>query len=146
MASKINLDITDKLDITCRQGDTFELTLTLKDSSGVGLPLLTNDYSFLMQVRGSSQSASNLRIPSPQPGSEGLIIGSAELGAKSKYNFTFKDVDNSGNVTVFLSASDMRGVPNGRFKYDFQYKVGDTHRTLLEGTFKVNSDVSKAIS
>ena len=52
MASKINLDITDKLDITCRQGDTFELTLTLKDSSGVGLPLLTNDYSFLMPVRG----------------------------------------------------------------------------------------------
>lgn len=146
MASRINLDVTDRLDITCRQGDTFELTLTLKDSSGVGLPLVTNDYSFLMQVRGSSQSASNLRVPSPPPGSEDLMIGSVELGVKSKYNFTFKNIDNSGNVTVFLSASEMREIPSGRFRYDFQYKVGDLQRTVLEGAFKVNSDVSKSIS
>jgi hypothetical protein len=35
MASKVNLDISERLDITCRRGDTFELTLTLKDSTGV---------------------------------------------------------------------------------------------------------------
>ena len=34
MASKVNLDISERLDITCRRGDTFSLTLTLKDSSG----------------------------------------------------------------------------------------------------------------
>ena len=34
MANKVNLDVSEVLDITCRQGDTFELTLTLKDSSG----------------------------------------------------------------------------------------------------------------
>ena len=58
MAS-VNLDTADNLSITCRQGDTFELTITLKDSSGTALPLVTDDYKFLMQVRkrGGSNNA-----------------------------------------------------------------------------------------
>ena len=146
MANRINLDVTDRLDITCRQGDTFELTLTLKDSSGTALPLDTDAYSFLMQVRGNKQVASQLRTAEPQPGTEDLIIGSSELGAKSKHNFTFKDIDDNGNVTVFLSASQMKEIPSGRYRYDFQYNVGDTQRTVLEGSFKVNADISKALS
>ena len=50
MASKVNLDVSEKLDITCRQGDSFSLTLTLKDSSGTAHTLSTDNYSFLMQV------------------------------------------------------------------------------------------------
>ena len=166
--AKVNLDITDRLDITCRQGDTFELTLTLKDSSGTALNLATDDYSFLMQVRGaktslSRQSASlrSARIPTgggggeadpPEEPGEGIandpniIIGSVSMGKKGGVNFTFNSIDDNGNVTVFLSASDMAKVAPGRYKYDLQYKVGDTQKTVLEGSFKVNSDISKALS
>lgn len=154
--SKVNLDTTEKLDITCRQGDTFELTLTLKDSAGTGLTLVTDDYKFLMQVRGSSDSRrSTLRVPLPGgDGGDGesdldltggIVIGSNELGVKGPVNFSFNSVDDSGNVTVFVSARDMRSVPPGRYKYDFQYVTGTTEKTVLEGRFTVNSDISKSL-
>lgn len=152
--SKVNLDVTEKLDITCRQGDTFELTLTLKDSAGTGLTLVTDDYKFLMQVRTASDGRrSRLRVPVPGGGDEesdldltgGIVIGSNELGVKGPVNFSFNDVDDSGNVTVFVSARDMRSVPPGRYKYDFQYVTGTTEKTVLEGRFTVNSDISKSL-
>ena len=52
MANKVNLDVSEKLDITCRRGDTFSLTVTLKDSSGTALTLSTSEYKFLMQEGG----------------------------------------------------------------------------------------------
>jgi len=158
--SKVNLDVTERLDITCRQGDTFELTLTLKDSSGTGLTLSTDDYKFLMQVRQGKSGRSALtsrRAPTgPDPGGggeadppeepgEGIVVGSTGSGVQGPVNFTFQDNDDSGNVTVFLSARDMRRVPAGRYKYDFQYIKGATEKTVLEGRFTVNSDVSKSL-
>ena len=55
MASSVNLDVAEQLDITCRRGDTFSLTLTLKDSSGTALQLSTLGYEFLMDVKTSAQ-------------------------------------------------------------------------------------------
>ena len=172
MAS-VNLDTSTRLDITCRRGDTFELTLTLKDGSGTALPLVTDDYKFLMQVRAPRARASSLQAqrlarplrralavtnggggevdPEKEYGEDGVasvdgvLIGSAELGKKGAVNFSFNNVDNNGNVTVFLSALDMAKIKAGRYKYDFQYKTGTTEKTLLEGSFKVNDDVSKSV-
>lgn len=156
-----NLDITERLDITCRQGDTFELTLTLKDSSGTALALSTDNYRFLMQVRSSKSPSRTTRSvgikrgptnggggeadPPEEPG-EGIIIGSVGSGSQGPVNFDFKNVDNNGNVTLFVSALDMRKVRAGKYRYDFQYIVGSTHKTVLEGVFRVNADISKAIS
>lgn len=171
MAS-VNLDTADQLNITCRQGDTFELTLTLKDSSGTGLPLVTDDYKFLMQVRTRSGSGKrgdlrnrltsslSRRVPVTDGGGEddsddavitdgvantNIVIGSTEQGVKGPVNFTFSGKDNSGNVTVNLSASDMRKVASGSYVYDLQYINGDSQKTVLEGSFRVNSDISKAL-
>lgn len=147
--AKVNLDTTDRLDITCRRGDTFELTLTLKDSSGSGLNLATDDYQFLMQVRGGKPTASTAqRVPtSTEYGSDRLlpplIIGSSQLGEKAPCNFTFNSIDDNGNVTVFLSAENMRKIPAGRYKYDLQYVKDTTHKTVLEGRFVINEDISK---
>lgn len=154
--SKVNLDVAEKLDITCRRGDTFELTLTLKDSSGTALPLVTDDYKFLMQVRASKLLVARAQRRTPtggggeadsedEYGEDGIVIGSSGQGKPGRCNFTFKDLDNNGNVTVFLSAADMRKVPSGRYKYDIQFLKGDTHKTLLEGRFTVNEDVSKSL-
>ena len=46
MASKANLDVSEKLDITIKRGDSFELFLNFKDSAGANLPLLTDEYEF----------------------------------------------------------------------------------------------------
>ena len=109
MASKINLDVSTKLDITCRKGDTFKLELTLKDSAGTALTLSTSGYEFLMQVRGRQKSQ----------GSRKLLIGSVNRGrsADDGINFTFTKTD-SGVLTITASDAIMRKVEPGRYVYD----------------------------
>lgn len=145
MAS-VNLDTTTRLDITCRQGDTFELTLTLKDASGNGLNLSTDKYQFLMQVRSSKTRPTINQLRAPNEDDPSIVIGSVELGKKAEVNFAFNSIDDNGNVTIFLSADDMRKIDAGRYRYDLQYKVGAVQKTVLEGSFRVNGDVSKALA
>ena len=75
MASKVNLDISEKLDITCKSGDTFSLGLLLKDSSGTAITLSTSNYEFFLQVRGAKNSRS---------GSRPLIMGTASKGKSAE--------------------------------------------------------------
>jgi hypothetical protein len=137
MANRVNLDISEKLDITCKKGDTFSLGILLKDSSGTAIELSTNEYEFLMQVRGAKN---------PRTKSRPLIIGtaskgkSAERGGKS-LNFTVS-VDDSGNATFSASSTIMESVPAGKYVYDIQQIVGDVSTTILEGRFVVNEDIS----
>ena len=148
MASKVNLDVSEVLDITCRQGDTFELTLTLKNSSGSGLNLSTDKYSFVMQVWPSNKRGSNPLIATTEKGLKGRNLNTQELpGAAYFEPFV---VDDNGNVTIKATAATMRNVPAGRHVYDLQYILPttsgvDTHTTILRGSFVVNEDVTKAV-
>jgi len=150
MAKKVNLDVSEKLDITCRRGDTFSLTVTLKDSSGTALPLATDNYSFVMQVRDGNASA-------VEKGASGLIIGTKGLGSKAvdekgqERSFESFVTDDSGNVTITATATTMRQVPAGNYIYDLQQikpntTTGvDVHTTILKGAFRVNQDISEAV-
>ena len=137
MASKINLDVSEKLDITCRKGDTFKLELTLKDSAGTALTLSTSGYEFLMQVRGRQKSQ----------GSRKLLIGSVNRGrsADDGINFTFTKTD-SGVLTITASDAIMRKVEPGRYIYDLQQILDGVTTTILKGNFTVNDDISEALS
>jgi len=151
MANKVNLDVSEVLDITCRQGDTFELTLTLKDSSGSGLNLSTDKYSFVMQVWPSGRKGSNPIIASTEKGLKGRVLppNVTQNQSREAYFEPFV-VDDNGNVTIKATASTMRRVPAGRYIYDLQYILPttsgvDTHTTILRGSFVVNEDVTKAV-
>jgi len=138
MANKVNLDVSEKLDITCRRGDTFSLTVTLKDSSGTALTLITSEYKFLIQVYSAGR-----RAMSP-------VIGSTNLGIKVSNVFEEFVIDDSGNVTITATATTMRKVKAGRYIYDLQYVLPtssgvDTHTTVLRGNFIVNDDISKSL-
>ena len=140
MANKVNLDISERLNITCRRGDTFSLTLTLKDSSGTALTLSSSGYEFLMQVRGIRASKSGVRP---------LIMGTDAKGASASRdgistNFSFT-VDDSGNATIKASDEVMRNVPAGKYVYDLQQKVDNVATTILEGNFVVNDDISRPL-
>ena len=140
MASKVNLDISERLDITCRRGDTFELTLTLKDSTGAVKTLSTSKFSFLMQVHNNRVSGDT------------LVIGSVNAGARTDNVFEPFVATDSGVLTIKATAATMRNVPAGRYVYDLQQIVpsstssDDTHTTILRGSFTVNEDVAKSLS
>jgi hypothetical protein len=155
MASSVNLDTSDILNITCRKGDTFSITLTLKNSSGTALTLSTSSYEFLMQVK------SEKIIKRGRTTESSLILGTASAAKKNQgraknqvnvsgeLNFEVPTVDDSGNVTIEASAETMSKVPSGNYSYDLQYILPsssglDTHKTVLRGTFTVNPDVTEA--
>ena len=138
MANRVNLDVSERLDITCRKGDTFSMTVTMKDSSGTALPLATNSYSFLMQVYGYSKK------------SQTPVLGSSNLGKKVDNSFEAFVLDDSGNVTIAATAATMRNIKPGKYTYDLQYVLPttsgvDTHTTVLRGSFTVNDDISKSL-
>jgi hypothetical protein len=140
------------MDITCKRGDTFSLTITLKDSAGTALPLATDNYRFIVQVR--QQVDNRVRTAN---GKGGLVLGTQDIGDKAvdragaESNFEPVIVDDSGNATIEASAKVMRGVPSGKYVYDIQYIKPntsgglDTHKTILYGNFTVNEDISEAI-
>ena len=137
MASSVNLDSAENLNITCRRGDTFTLTIVLKNSSGTALTLATSNYEFFMQVRSSSRSRGSDR-------SRKLIMGSTTFGEAepSGKNFSFT-TDDSGNLTISASSDIMKGVLTGSYVYDIQQKLDSVNTTILFGSFIVNDDISK---
>lgn len=138
MATKVNLDVSEKLNITCRKGDTFNLGLLMKDSSGD--PIDVSRYAFLMQVKGD---------PDPVTGERPLIIGTAERGKLAAQgdddfptNFTFK-AESDGNVTIQATSQVMGLIEPGSYVYDIQQTTPtEVTTTIFEGRFIVNDDVS----
>ena len=143
----VDLDQSSRLDITCRRGDTFNMSLTLKDSSGNPLELETGNYQFIMQVRGRKDSNGNRELIIGTSATEGL--GGTDATGTNDANFTF-DSDDQGNVTIKVTANEMRGLKPGSYTYDFQYVGPNTtstsedgpHVTVLFGAFVINGDIA----
>ena len=137
MSTKVNLDVSEKLNITCKRGDTFSLGLLMKDANGVALNV--SSYVFLMQVKGD---------PDPVTGERPLIMGTNQIGRKARAedddlptNFDIES-DANGNVTITGLASSMAKIAPGSYVYDIQQSVNDVVTTIFEGRFIVNDDSS----
>ena len=139
--AKVNLDVSEKLDITCRKGDTFSLSLTLKDSNGTALTLSTSGYEFLMQVRSSRKVMSKGKMLERE-----LVIGTVSKGRTSSQgiNFTFT-TDDLGVATITVDDDTMRKVTPGRYVYDLQQIVSSVSTTIFKGHFIINDDISDVL-
>ena len=142
MASKVNLDVSEKLDITCRRGDTFSITLTLNDSSGTAIQLSTLGYEFLMDVKTNPSQTRGKSVKREVIASSALSKSQSDVNDKLTNGFEFTDITDSGTVKVTASADVMSGFPVGVYVYDIQQKVGGEVTTILRGSFKVNEDIS----
>ena len=137
MSTKVNLDVSEKLNITCKRGDTFSLGLLMKDANGVALDV--SSYVFLMQVKGDAD---------PVTGERPLIMGTNQIGRKARAedddlptNFDIES-DANGNVTITALASIMAKIAPASYVYDIQQSVDDVVTTIFEGRFIVNDDIS----
>jgi hypothetical protein len=121
MGLKANLDIAQRLDITCRKGDTFELIITITDSAGAALDL--SAYAdFEIDVR-------------PTDDDNGTPI----------LSFLFADftATNAGVLTATKSYTAMEAVEAGTFVYDLQATDGGSTRTTwFYGLFTIIDDVT----
>ncbi len=121
MGLKANLDIAQRLDITCRKGDTFELVITIKDSTGAGLNL--DEYTdFNLDVRPTDDDT-----------------GTPVL------EFLMSDFSGTpeGILTATKSYTDMAAVESGTFVYDLQATDGNSVRTTwFYGLFTIIDDIT----
>ena len=123
--AQINLDTAQRLDITCRKGDTFELDIDFTQT----IPAAN---TWLMHVRetDTSEGEDNILIP------VGDIV------------FTVDDGDGTGviitdsKLTVTIAATVMDDVDSGMFVYDIQNTNNSIVKTYVYGIFKVNEDIT----
>ena len=131
-----NLDIAEKLDIICKRGDSFNMTITMTDSAGEIINLA--DYTFFMEVKSkrvSNGRASGTTLP--------VVYEETILEDSDIINNV---IANSGQVTFAVPAPKMKTLTPGVYVYDIQYTNRSSEvRTILEGLFKVNPDVSFTI-
>jgi len=117
--SSVNLDVAQRLDITCRKGDTFSLTLDLTDSNAVAIDL--SEYTFELEVRDSSDS---------------VVI------AKSSVNYNKNADSTTGKLVISIDSSNIN--TSGDYIYDLEStKTSNLFtQTWLYGIFKVNEDIT----
>lgn len=143
MAQKVNLDVAEKLDITCRRGDSFSLSLTLKDSTGTAIDLGVGDdgYSFLMDVKGAKEAQSGGSFVRPIVASSHGHVSTIDTTLNSAFVFTKSAT--TGEVVLSATSEMMKLLPTGIYVYDIQQKDGvSAITTILKGSFRVNEDIS----
>tara|TARA_R100001509_G_scaffold158611_2_gene124007 strand:- start:1872 stop:2318 length:447 start_codon:yes stop_codon:yes gene_type:complete len=143
--SSVNLDVAQKLDITCRKGDTFRLLLTFKDSTGtvinVGdLDSSTPQYSFSFEVRDfATDDGDNARLST-----------NSNARRERVSNVTIQNVESDGSdgkIRIVIEAEEMAKIESGVYVYDLQANtvVGGSVtnvQTWVRGSFIVNEDVT----
>jgi hypothetical protein len=118
MAYQINLDTAQRVDITCRKGDTFTLELTFNDTDGT--PLGLTGYEWKLDIRETDTS-------------------SAAIIEDDQFQYSGTD---AGVLTISATASTMETIDGGLYVYDLQSTNAGSVKTWLYGIFKVNEDVT----
>lgn len=120
----VNLDTATRLDIICRKGDTFSLTIDFNTT-------LTTDYPntyWKMQIRDSDDGTSGPNNINP------------ETFSTTSSNFTV----NGEELKIDILSSSTSLWNSGTYVYDLQ--TDDTSggvRTWLFGTFTINEDITE---
>jgi hypothetical protein len=153
MAKTINLDTAQRVDVVCRKGDTFDLTLTLKDTASTPASIVADADTFKMEVRTTDDAGD------AYSSGDAVIILSTEDDAnsdtkqiivKDSAGTTLDDstvgvADTDGVVRFTVTSSNMGLRPSGLYVYDIEMtdnSNSDKVTTLIYGTFKINEDVS----
>ena len=127
-----NLDIAEKLDIVCKRGDSFNMTITMTDSAGS--PIDLTDYTFSMEVKSKRIEGGRVAGINNQHVYEDTILNHEQITAVPDAS--------SGQVSFSVGAATMKTLSPGVYVYDIQYDNTSEVRTILEGLFKINPDVS----
>ena len=137
-----NLDISEKLDIIVKRGDSMNITLKFTESDGS--PTNLTSYSFAMSVKDKRvQGGRAAGINNPVIYEETILSTStADLDTGSQITSQTLATNPHNEITFTVDAASMSAVDAGTYVYDIQYTNGSEVRTVLEGLFIVNPDVA----
>ena len=115
--TSVNLDNAQRVDITCRKGDTFSLEVDFFDANGA--PLDLTSYSWKMDVSDSDTS------PTPVLNDD---------------DFTYVG-NSSGRLLISATSTVMATIDGGVYVYGLQSNDAGIVKTWIYGQFNVNEDV-----
>ena len=146
--AKINFDISKRLDITVRRGDSFKLELTLKDSSDNALNLYGDKFNLVVTanpgIRMASEGDNSSTIAGIGPGTIKVSPNITDTESTTAATAT-------GKVSFEATATEMKGFIQGVYTYDIQRIDSDSNnnvdsenntQTILYGNFIVKRDGS----
>lgn len=141
-----NLDISEKLDIVVKRGDSMDITLKLTEENGS--PTDVSAYTWSMSVKDKRvESGRTVGVSTPVV-YESTILTTIntddvlEAGVGGAILATVGTGDNTNEVTFSASANVMTSIVPGTYVYDIQFANGAEVKTILEGLFIVNPDVA----
>lgn len=139
-----NLDISEKLDIIVKRGDSMNITLKFTESNGSATDL--SSYTFAMSVKDKRvQGGRSAGINNPVIYEKTILsTNTADLDTGSQIATEILNQSPFNEVTFTVDATSMGTVDAGTYVYDIQYTNGSEVRTVLEGLFIVNPDVAFA--
>jgi len=138
--AKINFDISKRLDITVKRGDSFSLELTLKDSSDNALNLYGDTFHFAVSTPNGILMGTDTVVPLPLITANQQITDTVSTTASTA----------TGKVKFEATAAELKNdLEAGIYRYDIQYvdatdlvdEEGNA-RTILFGNFIVKDDFS----
>ena len=138
--AKINFDISKRLDITVKRGDSFSLELTLKDSSDNALNLYGDTFHFAVSTPNGILMGTDTVVPLPTITANQQITDTGSTTASTA----------TGKVKFEATAAELKNdLEAGIYRYDIQYvdatdlvdEEGNA-RTILFGNFIVKDDFS----
>ncbi len=115
--SVVNLDNAQRIDIVCREGDTFTIEIDFYDANDQ--PIDLTGYTWKMEVSESDTS------PTP---------------VLDYTDFTYTG-NSTGKLFVNATANTMSTINGGMYIYGLQSNDAGTVKTWLYGLFTVNEDV-----
>lgn len=131
MATELNLNTAEELNVTVRRGDSMSFDITVKDSDGD--PVDLTDYTFDMDIRSRSNVSSK--------SNRSDIVLSTTTGGK---NLLLMSVTGAADGTLTISASReaMANVDAGTYRYDLaaNHSENSTSETWFYGKFIVKPD------
>ena len=124
--AKLSTDISQKIDIECRKGDSFFLVAVL-ETGKIGSGIYFNLGTFTEIKFIAKNSSGNSVVEFYQ--SSGTNTG-------VKYYDTITNTGSSGGILI-NAPSDATNIPEGTYNYTCKISKTDSQHTIMHGKFKV---------
>jgi hypothetical protein len=130
MATELNLDTSEEINVTTKRGDSLSFDITVKDSDGDAVDLTVYTFDFDVISGNPGKSRSNVVLSNVVGGKNRLlasITGAAD-----------------GTLTVSATREAMANVSPGTYRYDISanHNTNSTTETWFFGTFTVREDIT----
>lgn len=130
MATELNLDTSEQINVITKRGDSLSFDITVKDSDGDAVDLTVYTFDFDVVSGTPNKTRSN-------------VVLSNSVGGKNKLLASVTGAAD-GTLTVSATREAMANISPSTYRYDISanHNTNSTTETWFFGTFTVREDIT----